>query len=470
MKPILFRLDEFLEFMQEAHSTLLTSELSVKKIAYLDTCMVTITTKFRIFDGREFSLTYQKELMLEQVEEDTYSYSYVDKHQHLSAKNCWVFYNYNSQSAYFRNSATSKNMVNFFQDCLPQSILDLISKHPDEERVVFDLYREQYKDESSSRNYISPLYKIKTRTLVQNNSENNKTLYFIKSNAHNIKIPKNCYAYELDLYIQEKEREAAKRLAEEIEKNALAFTSYQEQNVTNTEIKAQETDVMIFQEIDETDSPFFEDTNDEFDPGIFDDAQILDQNGLDNPEPEVKKITSAFPSQKQSMDFDVFELEPLTPNPLPELDIPTLEFHKATTVDIPTSVPEFDLGFIDCQAPHKFDFNLPIPRKVTGWIKRIKEHLQLPRSFYITATNKQDISFKGRLMAESETTEAKLTLYQTMAGQWVAVQQTNGNPDQNSTKVCVSKEQHDILDFFGFSEEAKEIYYQSGIDSSRFIS
>lgn len=425
MEPILFRLDEFLEFMQEAHSSLQTSKLSIKKHYLIDTFSVNITTTFRIFDGREFVLIYQKYLKLEQVEKDTYSYFYLDSYQSLSAYNCWVYYSHNAQAAYFRNSIVSKRMVKLFQDCLPQSILNLISKHPDEEKVFFDYCREEYKDKNSLRTYISPSSEIKTRTLVQNNSEHNKKLYFIKSNAHNILIPKICYAYQLDLYNREKEKEAAKTLA----------------------------DGIIFQKIDENDSPFFEDTNDEFDPAIFDDELTLDQYGLDNTVPEV------------------FELEPSTANPLPELklDRPIIEYRKVTTVDIPTSVPEFDLGFIDCKATHKSDFNLSLSSRLTGWFGRLCENLKVSHHFYIPLTDDQDISFKGRLMAAAKADTVTLSLYQTLNGQLIGVQQRNIAPDQSITVACVSSDKDEIFKFFGFSELAKQIYYQAGIDASRYI-
>lgn len=490
MDPILFRLDEFLEFMREPHSALQTSELNVTKpYQYGNTLTATITTTFRIFDGREFSLIYQKELILEEIREGTYSYFCADKHQYLSAKNCWVYYNNHSQSAYFRNSPTSIKMAKYFQNCLPQSVLDLISKHPNEEQVIFDYFREKYKDNSSVCNFISPLNKIKTKTLVSNLSDNNNTLYWIKYDADRIKIPRICYAYERELYNREKEREAAKKTAEEIERNSFTFTPDQDQTFPDAAITAQETDSILFQNIDETDSPFFENTAVEFDPGIFDDAQTFDQdaedtpqkirelgnehfstgtdnfnNGLDTSEPDGKNITYET--------FDCFELDDIQTkrtNILPELNIPTLELCKTTPVNTPTPVPEVDLDFINYDTPHNFEFKLPIPHKLTGWLDRIRENLKVPRLFYIPLTDTQDISFKGRLMAAVNSGDAILSLYQTLGGKWIGIQQKNQIPNQEITVACISEDKNEICNFFGYSESAKEIYYQSGIDASRYI-
>ncbi|WP_180099523.1 hypothetical protein [Acinetobacter sp. YH12153] len=523
MDPILFRLDEFLEFMREPHSAFQTSELNVTKpYQYGNTLTATITTTFRIFDGREFSLIYQKELILEEIREGTYSYFCADKHQYLSAKNCWVYYNHHSQSAYFRNSPTSIKMAKYFQNCLPQSVLDLISKHPNEEQVIFDYFREKYKDNSSVCNFISPLNKIKTKTLVANLSDNNNTLYWIKYDADRIKIPRICYAYERELYNREKEREAAKKTAEEIERNSFTFTPDQDQTFPDAAITAQETDSILFQNIDETDSPFFENTAVEFDPGIFDDVETFDQdaedtprkirvlgnehfstgtdnfnNGLDTSEPDGKKITyetfdcfelddiQTGPSKgndavkdhietlriKASLGapYDTDEIQTKRTNILPELNIPTLELCKTTPVNTPTPVPEFDLGFIDCQAPHKFEFKLPFPHKLTGWLDRIRENLKVPRLFYISLTDTQDISFKGRLMAAANSGDAKLSLYQTLGGKWIGIQQKNLVPGQEITVACICQDKNEICNFFGYSESAKEIYYQSGIDASRYI-
>lgn len=443
MKPILFRLDEFLEFMQEAHSSLQSSKLSIKKHYFIDTFSVEIKTTFSIFDGREFVLIYHKYIKLEQVEKDTYSYFYFDSYQFLSAHKIWVYYSHNAQAAYYSNSTVSKRMVKLFEDCLPQSILNLISKHPDEEKMFFDYCREEYKDQNSLRTYISPSSEIKTRTLVQNNSKHNKKLNFIKSNAHKILIPKICYAYQLDLYNLEKEKEAAKILEGGI----------------------------IFQKIDENDSPFFEDTNDEFDPAIFDDEQTLDQYGLDNTEPLEPSTANPLPELK--LDRPIIEYRKVTivdtPTSAPELDIPTLEFRKATTVDIPTSVPEFDLGFIDCKATHKSDFNLSLSSRLTGWFGRLCENLKVSHQFYIPLTDDQDISFKGRLMAAAKADTVTLSLYQTLNGQLIGVKQRNIAPDQSITVACVSSDKDEIFKFFGFSELAKQIYYQAGIDASRYV-
>lgn len=464
MEPICFRLDHFLALLQDIKTALINTEFLIIENDG-DLIKAQVVNTFQIFDGREFTITFTKAFKRIRLASKSYTYEYSDKVKVLSAENIQVYYSHRSQAAYFRNNKNSTSMIKIFENCLTQDILDLLTKHQNEAEIIDLYFQELYAQEDYSCNIVAP--KKVSRQLVSKikiSSQKPGSLNYIKKYAGKIKVPFNNYAYQLHQF-------------NATTKEALITSTPMIISKESSEIKhitAQEPLVCLsgselpnIHQDTEHKSPSELDGDNELAELFFDELEIKNSISLNSEESTSSKLylkELLNPYCKKDTDYP--------PKEIPQLDLePVALEHNADTKTIAQApFPDFDLGFIDCQAPHKFDFNLPIPRKVTGWIKRIKEHLQLPRSFYITATNKQDISFKGRLMAESETAEAKLTLYQTMAGQWVAVQQTNDNTDQNSTEVCVSKEQCDILDFFGFSEEAKEIYYQSGIDSSRFIS
>ncbi len=479
MERIAFRLDHFIELLQNAKSALINTELKfikgTKKLVKFQ-----ITNTFQIFDGRKFSISVTKAIEPLKIESDSLMYSYSQIFPSIAAENVFVYYSFDIQAAYFRNNSGSRKMAEILEMCLTQDILDLLTTHPNEREIIDLHFQEMYAKDTHDHTILHPnkIYRPLTSKFRATAKKPGSLNYILKF-ADRIKTPSNNYAYQLLKFNQQKEKHAPTLVAD------------QKQTVTDTEITAQELDSPLSDDIDfnappnalddaETSDQSLEDaplkislSNDPFILLDFENSGVPDtenfNNGLDHSEPEVKEIPSV---KIKSSDFDVFELEsstPPTPNDLPKLDIPTLELRNPTPVSTPTPVPEFDLGFIDCQAPHKFEFKLPFPHKLTGWLDRIRENLKVPRLFYIPLTDTQDISFKGRLMAAANSGDAKLSLYQTLGGKWIGIQQKNLVPGQEITVACICQDKNEICNFFGFSESAKEIYYQSGIDSSSYI-
>lgn len=83
------------------------------------------------------------------------------------------------------------------------------------------------------------------------------------------------------------------------------------------------------------------------------------------------------------------------------------------------------------------------------------------KQIFLSVTNYPDISFTGKLIAKTDTSE----LYREKSGKYICVKRDELL--KHELKTCKNHDQ--VIQFYGYTDDAKSLYKQAGIDSTVVI-
>jgi len=94
-------------------------------------------------------------------------------------------------------------------------------------------------------------------------------------------------------------------------------------------------------------------------------------------------------------------------------------------------------------------------------------------TYTVERDNERTIKFKGEQIGSASTAEhlcrwTELALYQTTAGKYICekIDRTNWQGEENTYSGAICESTKEVMEYFGMTWVAKELYDEAGIDAS----
>lgn len=390
------------------------------------------TTKFEtVFTsttGKSFSLYFLKNFTFEKTGHHRVKAIAPRKIQTIHSDNLIVYYSTKHKTPLFSTSHSSIKLLTILRYHLSQKILDQLTCAPDESDQVYEWVQAKCKEIMGSIDHSFTYKAVKVQNLKLNTLPQFDPIRQVMRYPGKIKHPNRIEHFE------------PKVLEIEFQEDALLS------KLTDIEVDDLPPDNPNIELV-----PVIE-------PGICSEtAPISDDLKIQEMKKNLYSINPELDQDKPlKIEFDLGLIDTATPNPNPDtaskrpLGLRKGRLQKRPISKYKIVVPRKLKDILETVVD-KIKDN-PLSDRMTdaynALCRKSPYPLSMPNNFTISNTFGETINFRGWKISFTVDGRVRLTLYQTIGGNWIGVEDFRSENNEIITKFSISKNKHDLAHFF----------------------